>query len=185
MKNSCKKIHCSLGALDRTAEGAAAQSHTGHVGRFGFEDSLPMGSSRGKPNNWELAAGLTRDQETSLLCALIAFTYGPRSCRIIISEDPALKARLAGYFEELSCVDPPRHELSVDDVETLVADPPISCDLPTLEVTRKALEQLKDGKAPGTCGVYAEMLKAGGESGMKWTHRLFCSVWNSCVIPTD
>ena len=102
MKNSCKKIHCSLGALDRTAEGAAAQSHTGHVGRFGFEDSLPMGSSRGKPNNWELAAGLTRDQETSLLCALIAFTYGPRSCRIIISEDPALKARLAGYFEQSS-----------------------------------------------------------------------------------
>ena len=50
-------------------------------------------------------------------------------------------------------MDPPRRELSVDNVDTLVANPVISCDLPTLEETRKALEQLKDGKAPGTCGV--------------------------------
>ena len=60
-----------------------------------------------------------------------------------------------------------------------------SCDPPTLEETRKALEQLKDGKAPGTCGVYAEMLKASGESALKGLHRLFCSVRNSGVIPTD
>ena len=64
-------------------------------------------------------------------------------------------------------------------LETLVADPPISCEPPTLEETRKALGQLKDGKAPGTCGVYAEMLKAGGESALKGLHRLFYSVWNS------
>ena len=64
----------------------------------------------------------------------------------------------------------------MDDVETLVADPPISCDPPTLEETGKALEQLKDGKAPGTCGVYAEMLKAGGEPALKGLRRLFCSV---------
>ena len=69
-------------------------------------------------------------------------------------------------------------------LETLVADPPISCEPPTLEETRKALGQLKDGKAPGTCGVYAEMLKAGGDSALKGLHRLFSSVRNSGVIPT-
>ena len=73
----------------------------------------------------------------------------------------------------------------MDDVETLVADPPISGDPPTLEETPKALEQLKEGKASGTCGVYAEMLKAGGESALKGLHRLFCSVRNSSVIPSD
>ena len=41
----------------------------------------------------------------------------------------------------------PRRELSVDVVETLVADPPISGDPPTLEETRNALEQLKLGHA--------------------------------------
>ena len=53
------------------------------------------------------------------------------------------------------------------------------------EETGKALEQLKDGKAPGTCGVYAEMLKVGGESALKGLHRLICSVWNSAVIPSE
>ena len=58
----------------------------------------------------------------------------------------------------------------------MVADPPISCKAPTLEETRKALEQLKDGKANGKYGVYAEMLKASDESALKGLHRLFCSV---------
>ena len=42
-----------------------------------------------------------------------------------------MKARWAGYFEKLYRVDPPRRELYVDDVETLVADLPISGDPPT------------------------------------------------------
>ena len=44
---------------------------------------------------------------------------------------------------------------------------------------------MKDGKAPGVCSVYAEMLKAGGDPTLKGLHRLFCSVWNSGAIPTD
>ena len=56
-------------------------------------------------------------------------------------------------------MDPPRRELSVDDVKSLLADPPFICDPSTLEETRKAMGQLNDGKAPGRCGEYAEMLK--------------------------
>ena len=73
----------------------------------------------------------------------------------------------------------------MDDVETVVADPPISGEPPTLEETRKALEQLKDRKAPGTCCVFAEMLEVGGESALKGLHRLLCSVWNTSVILID
>ena len=40
------------------------------------------------------------------------------------------------------------------------ADFPVSYDPPTLEETRKAVEQLKSGKAPGGCGINADMLKA-------------------------
>ena len=79
--------------------------------------------------------------------------------RTILSEEPAVKARWAGYFEVFYRVNPLRRELSVDNVETLVADPPISCEPPTLEETWKALGQLKDGKAHGKYDVYAEMLK--------------------------
>ena len=103
----------------------------------------------------------------------------------ILSEEAEVKARWAGYFEELYRVDPPRNEISVDGVEALVADPPISCEPPTLEETRKALDQLKEGKAPGSCGIHVEMLKAGGEPALMALHNLFCSIWDSGVVPTD
>ena len=103
----------------------------------------------------------------------------------ILSEDQAVKARWAGYFEELYRADPPSRELPADAVQALVADPPVSCDPPTLDEVRKALSQLKDGKAPGVCGVYAEMLKAGGEAALLSLHTLICSVWSTGVIPTD
>ena len=76
----------------------------------------------------------------------------------ILSEKPAVKALWGGQFGELYRVDPQRCNLPVDDIETLVAGPPISC---------------------------VEMLKAGGGSAVKWLHRLFYSVWNSSMIPTD
>ena len=54
------------------------------------------------------------------------------------------------------------------------ADPPVSCDPPTLEEIRRAVSQLKSGKAPGGWGIYAEMLKAGGPL-------LFCGCTLCCV----
>ena len=63
--------------------------------------------------------------------------------------------------------------------------PPVSCDPPTLEETRRAVNQLKSGKAPGGCGIYAEMFKAGGAAALLWLHTLLCSIWNTGIIPTD
>ena len=57
-------------------------------------------------------------------------------------------------------MNPPGREFS-DDVDAVrVAAPPVSCDPPTLEETREAVNQLKSGKAPGGCGIYAEILKS-------------------------
>ena len=52
------------------------------------------------------------------------------------------------------------------------ADPPVSCDPPTLEETRRAVNQLKSGKAPGGYGIHAEMLRAGGAAALLWLHTL-------------
>ena len=46
------------------------------------------------------------------------------------------------------------------------------------------MNQLKCGKAPGGCGIYAEMLRAGGAAALLWLHTLLCSVWNKGIIPT-
>ena len=47
------------------------------------------------------------------------------------------------------------------------------------------MNQLKSGKAPGGCGIYAEMFKAGGAAALLWLHILLCSISNMGIIPTD
>ena len=50
------------------------------------------------------------------------------------------------------------------------------------------MNQMKSGKARGGCGIYAEMLKAGGAAALLWCHNLLCSILNttqSGLIPTD
>ena len=75
------------------------------------------------------------------------------------------------------------------------ADPPASCDSPTLEETRRAVNQLKCGKAPEGCGIYAEMHRTGKRPpfcGCTFCCVPFgtrgsstCSIWNTKIIPTD
>jgi hypothetical protein len=88
----------------------------------------------------------------------------------ILSDEPAVKARWAGYFEELYRADPPDRGLPDEGVTALDADPPASCAPPTVEETRKAVVQLKDEKAAGVCGMHAEMLKTGGDAALSWLH---------------
>ena len=66
-----------------------------------------------------------------------------------------------------------------------VPDPPIGCDPPSLEETRKVVKQLKGGKAPGVCGIHAELLKAGGPTVLLHLHAVLCSAWSTGVIPAD
>ena len=103
----------------------------------------------------------------------------------ILTEESAVRDRWSGYFEGLYRADPPDRELATEGVAVLGAEPPINCDPPTIEETRKAVGRLKDGKAPGVCGIHAELLKAGGEATLLWLHTLMCSVWSTGVIPTD
>ena len=70
--------------------------------------------------------------------------------------------------------------LTLSGMQTLV-----SCDPPTLEETRRAVNQLKSGKAPGGWGIYAEVLKARGAAALLWLHTLMCSIWNTGIILAD
>ena len=53
------------------------------------------------------------------------------------------------------------------------------------EEVRRAVSRLKGGKAPGTCGIMPEMLKAGGEVAIEWLVKLFNVVWERGVAPRD
>ena len=52
-------------------------------------------------------------------------------------------------------------------------------------VTQAAVNRLKWGKAPGICGIHAELLKAGGNAALVSLHAVLCSVWNTGITPTD
>ena len=95
-----------------------------------------------------------------------------------------MKARWAGYFERLYQADPPAVELDVKGVTIPIADPPINCGPPSLVETWAAVNRLKQGKAPGICGIHAELLKAGGNAALVSLHAVLCSAWNTGIIPT-
>ena len=48
-----------------------------------------------------------------------------------------------------------------------------------------AVNQLKSGETLGGCGIYAEMLKAGGAAALLWLHTLLSTIRNTGIIPTD
>ena len=61
----------------------------------------------------------------------------------------------------------------------------INCGPPLLVETQTAVNQLKWGKAPGICGIHAELLKAGGNAALMSLHAVLFSAWNTDIIPTD
>jgi hypothetical protein len=103
----------------------------------------------------------------------------------VLSDASEVRARWAGYFERLYQAEPPSRELNVMDVAVPEADPPINCDPPTTAETRSAVAQLKCGKAPGVCGIHAELLRSGGEAVLLRLHAILCAVWRTKIIPTD
>ena len=81
--------------------------------------------------------------------------------------------------------DPPTVEMDVGGVTIPIADPPINCGPPSFVETHAAVNRLKWGKAPGICGIHAELLKAGGNAALMSFHAVVCSAWNTGIIPTD
>ena len=101
-----------------------------------------------------------------------------------LTEDSEIRDRWAGFFEELYHVDP--HREFPEDVDVVRdAEPPVSCDPLILEKTGRALNQLKSGKAPGGCGIYALDVQGGGAAALLWLHIQLISILDTRIIPTD
>jgi len=56
---------------------------------------------------------------------------------------------------------------------------------PSESEVHSAVRKLKNGKAPGLCGITAEMLKASGNPGIQWLTGVIKQVWQSGLIPSD
>ena len=84
----------------------------------------------------------------------------------LLTEESEVKARWAGYFELLYQADPPSCQVGRQGVTIPIADHPFNCGPPSLVETQAAVNRLKWGKAPGICGIHAELLKAGGNAAL-------------------
>ena len=62
----------------------------------------------------------------------------------LLTEESEVKARWAGYFEQLYQADPPNVKLDVRGVTIPIADPTINCDPPSF-VEASCSEPLKKG----------------------------------------
>ena len=76
-------------------------------------------------------------------------------------------------------------ELDVRGVTIPNTDPPINCGPPSFVETQAVVNRLKWAKAPGICGIHAEILKAGGNAALVSLHAVLCSAWNTGIIPPD
>ena len=103
----------------------------------------------------------------------------------LFTEESEEKAHWAGYFQWLHQANSPAVELDVRGVTIPIADQPINCGPPWFVETQAAVNWLKWGKAPGICGIHAELLKAGGNAALVWLHAVFCSSWNTGIISTN
>ena len=103
----------------------------------------------------------------------------------LLTEESEVKAQWAGYFERLYQAYPSAVELDVRGITIPIVDPPINCDPPLFVETQAPVNELKWGKAPGICGIHAELLKAGGNAELLSLHALLCYACNTGIIPTD
>ena len=101
-----------------------------------------------------------------------------------LTGESEIRARWAGYFEELYRVDRTGRECPGDVDAVRDADPLASCDPPTLEETSRAVNQLKSGKAPEWCRIYADMLRAGSRR-PSLVAQPFVFHLEHGIIPTD
>ena len=90
--------------------------------------------------------------------------------------------RWAEHFEELLNRPPP---VNPPDIQPAQTDLPISCDIPSREEIRKAIQQLKSGKATGPDNIPAEALKADVGITVSMLHPLFKRIWGDEEIPSD
>ena len=102
-----------------------------------------------------------------------------------MTEESEVKARWAGYFERLYQADLPTVELDVRGVAIPIADPTINCGPPSFVETRAVVNRLKWGKAPGICGIHAELLTAGGNAVLVSLHVVLCSALNTGITLND
>nr|KAG5702939.1 hypothetical protein BaRGS_034712 [Batillaria attramentaria] len=99
-----------------------------------------------------------------------------------IPDEEGQRKRWIEHFEELLNRPVPQNP---PDIPPANDDMPIDCDAPTKEEIRKAIKQLRNGKATGSDNIPAEALKADVEASTEMLYPLFRKIWEEEQIPRE
>ena len=84
----------------------------------------------------------------------------------ILTDEKLIQERWKSYFEDLLNVENPR-----DPMEQVEAVEGPEDEISYTEI-EKAVQQMRNNKAPGPSGITAEMIKALDEVGVDWLHTI-------------
>ena len=73
----------------------------------------------------------------------------------------------------------------MQEQQHVISQNPPSDEVPTLPEIGAAVSAPKNYKAAGVCGISPEMIKYGGQDGLKMLHILIVCVWRESVVPED
>ena len=104
----------------------------------------------------------------------------------LLNKKGEVQARWTEHFKEVLNRDQPENPVLSDEVYELELNDvieEISISEPTLGEVKQAIKRLKNGKAPGTDSITAELLKANIEFSATKIHQLLGKVWTFEKIP--
>ena len=88
-------------------------------------------------------------------------------------------------MEQINNTPPTPDILLQTEAANAVPNATIDTGPPTSDEIETAIQKLKNNRAPGICGIKAELLKYGGNAIVTWLLTLFTLVWERCSIPAD
>ena len=94
-----------------------------------------------------------------------------------------MKARWAGYFQDL--LNHPRHQRRLHRIGRIGDLLDLQENPPTRREVERAIQKLKNNKAPGLDGIEAEIIKLAPTEAISSLHRLPLKIWDDEVVPED
>jgi hypothetical protein len=99
------------------------------------------------------------------------------------TEEKQLK-RWQEHFSTLYNKPGPAPDLALaTEAANATPDPNIDVTPPSSKEVAECVNKLKAGKAPGACGVSAELLQGGGDAAIAWLVSLFLAIWTTGTVP--
>jgi hypothetical protein len=124
---------------------------------------------------------LTKGKPTAATTSKVKNTSGE-----VIKDPVQRRQRWAEHFETLlNRPDPTELDHTLLNAPPVDVDNSVSLETPSVEEVRAAIAKLKVRKAAGLDDVYAEALRAGGDTVVERLHALIRQVWDTENVPED